>query len=91
MTISEQTFVAGTKFVIKQDKGTRKQFLILNGEAVLAFVENGKKFVDCDSYTEVTTEVNCKTVDGLNTVDLEKAPGTLWSIVMENCLFYPIV
>ena len=78
MTISEQAFVAGTKFVIKQDKGTRKQFLILNGEAVLAFVENGKKFVECDSYTEVTTSVNCKTVDGLNTVDLEKAPGKSW-------------
>ena len=68
-------FDVGTKFVIKQEKGTRKQFLILNGEAVLAFVKNGDKFADCDSYTEVTTNIQCKTVDGLNTVDLEKAPG----------------
>ena len=89
-------FVAGTKFVIKQEKGTRKQFLILNGEAVLAFVKNGDKFADCDSYTEVTTNIQCKTVDGLNNVDLEKAPSgsgkqRRYQIVTENCLFYSIV
>ena len=75
LNITEKDFVAGTKFVIKQEKGTRKQFLILNGEAVLAFVKNGEKFADCDSYTEVTTQVDCKTVEGLNTVGLEEAPG----------------
>ena len=72
----KRNFVAGTKFVIKQEKGTRKQFLILNGEAVLAFVKNGDKFADCDSYTEVTTNIQCKEVDGLKTVDLEKEPSS---------------
>ena len=67
---------AGSKFVIKQERGTRKQFLILNGEAVLAFVKNGEKFADCDAYTEVTTNIQCKEVDGLKTVDLEKAPSS---------------
>ena len=50
----------GTKFVIKQSNGVRKQFLILNGEIVLAFVADGQKFVNCPSYTEVTTSVDCK-------------------------------
>ena len=52
--------ISGNKFVIKQVWGVRKQFLILNGEAILGFVRNGKKFADCDSYTEVTTSVDCK-------------------------------
>ena len=52
--------LAGEKFVIKQAKGVRKQLLILNGEAILGFVRNGKKFADCDSYTEITTKVDCK-------------------------------
>ena len=49
--------ISGNKFVIKQVRGVRKQFLILNGEAILGFVRNGKKFSDCDSYTKVTTKV----------------------------------
>ena len=52
--------ISGNKFVIKQVKGVRKQLLILNGQAILGFVRNGKKFADCDSYTEVTTKVDCK-------------------------------
>jgi len=60
----------GNKFVIKQVSGVRKQFLILNGEAVLGFVTKGKKFADCTSYTEVTTKVDCKVVSGLSDVDL---------------------
>ena len=75
-SIFQKELFAGTKFVIKQERGTRKQFLILNGEAVLAFVKNGNKFSDCDSYTEVTTNIQCKEVDGLKTVDLEKAPSS---------------
>ena len=49
--------ISGNKFVIKQVRGVRKQFLILHGEAILGFVRNGKKFADCDSYTKVTTKV----------------------------------
>ena len=52
--------ISGNKFVIKQVKGVRKQFLILHGQAILGFVRNGKKFADCDSYTEVTGMVDCK-------------------------------
>ena len=50
----------GTKFVISTVEGVRKQFLVLNGEAVLAFVGAGTKFAECSSYTEVTSKLNCK-------------------------------
>ena len=46
--------------MIKQAKDTRKQFLMLEGEPIIAFVLNGKKFTDCESYTEVTSSVECK-------------------------------
>ena len=49
--------ISGNKFVIKEVKGVRKQFLILNGEAILGFVRKGKKFADCDSYTKVNSKV----------------------------------
>ena len=49
---------SGTKFVIKQKTGVRKQFLILNGTPILAFVTKGKKFKDCTSFTEVTALLN---------------------------------
>merc|ERR1711899_663246 len=46
----------GSKFVVKQAKGVRKQFLVLDGESVLAFVakksdqNNAVKFSQCPSY-----------------------------------------
>ena len=52
--------IIGNKFVIKQVTGVRKQFLILNGEAILGFVTKGEKFANCASYTEVTAQVDCK-------------------------------
>ena len=52
--------ISGNKFVIKQVRGVRKQFLILNGQAILGFVRKGKKFADCSLYTEVTSNVDCK-------------------------------
>merc|ERR1719347_142281 len=60
----------GTKFVLKAPKGTRKQFLILTNQPILAFVENGVKFTECTAYTEVTLSVDCKEVEGLINVDL---------------------
>ena len=51
---------SGNKFVIKQQSGVRKQFLILDGEPILAFINRGKKFTQCTSYTEVTSSVTCK-------------------------------
>ena len=46
---------SGNKFVIKQKNWVRKQFLILGGEPILAFINKGKKFTQCISYSEVTS------------------------------------
>ena len=50
----------GSKFVISREKGTRKQFLLVEGKDIIAFVKNGEKFVDCSAFTEVTSQVSCK-------------------------------
>ena len=51
----------GDKFVIKNKaRVNRKQFLFMEGKTILAFVPRGKKFTECSSYTEVTTQVDCK-------------------------------
>ena len=71
--VSNSGCSSGSKFVIKQRAGVRKQFLIMNGEAILAFVNKGKKFTACDSYTEVTSSVVCKVVSGLADVDITAA------------------
>jgi len=69
--------VDGTKFVLKKEDTVRKQLLIMSGTPILAFVTKGEKFVNCTSYTEVTIQVDCKTVDGLSDVDLSAtaSPG----------------
>merc|ERR1711928_186270 len=59
----------GSKFVVKQERGVRKQFLVLNGESVLAFVAkpsqaNAVKFSQCATYRDITEEVGCKPVEG---------------------------
>merc|ERR1719150_318522 len=59
----------GSKFVVKQEPGVRKQFLVLNGESVLAFVakrseDNAVKFAQCDTYRDITDKVGCKPVEG---------------------------
>jgi len=60
----------GSKFVVKQAKGVRKQFLVLDGESVLAFVakksdqNNAVKFSQCPSYRDITHDVVCKPVEG---------------------------
>ena len=46
--------------MVKKVVGVRKQFLIIGGDVVLAFVENGKKFSQCESITEVSANVSCK-------------------------------
>ena len=52
--------ILGNKFVIRKMKGTRKQFLILNGNPVLGFVQKKKKFTSCKSYTQITANLKCK-------------------------------
>jgi hypothetical protein len=56
----------GYKFVIKEKSGVRKQFLIMDGTAILAFVKKGKGngFTTCTAYTEVTMSVDCKVSNG---------------------------
>jgi len=68
----------GSKFVIKQAANTHKKFLLLNGEAVLAFVTNGLKFTDCSSYRDITSTVDCKVVVGAADINLARSslPGT---------------
>lgn len=86
----------GVKFVLKQETGVRKQFLIMNGEAIIAFINKGKKFTACSSYTEITTEVTCKVninskcttlliffiqeVNGLSNVDLSATTTTTTTV-----------
>ena len=56
----ENITILGNKFVIRKMKGTRKQFLILNGNPVLGFVQKKKKFASCKSYTQITANLKCK-------------------------------
>ena len=60
MRTGGQSCEDGTKFVVKQEKGTRKQFLFVDGKDIIAFVKNKEKFVNCSSFTEVTDMVQCK-------------------------------
>ena len=66
----------GFKFVLKGATGVRKQFVILNDKATLAFVTKGKKFTACESYTDITATVTCKEVAGLGSVDLSASSNT---------------
>ena len=45
------------KFVLKRRPPVKKQFLIINNEAVLLFIKNGKKFHQCTKFTDVTSKV----------------------------------
>ena len=58
---SNQDCGSGSKFVVKQKKGIRKQFLILDGQVVLAFVQKkGGKFANCRVFEDITSNVKCK-------------------------------
>ena len=50
--------------------GNRRQLLFVDGKTILAFVARGSKFADCSSYTEVTSQVDCKANANLETVSL---------------------
>merc|ERR1711953_266817 len=64
----------GSKFVIKRlDDNTRKQFLILGGEVILAFVQRAGRFSQCASYRDITSEVDCQTLSDLTDFDLMSA------------------
>ena len=46
--------------MIRGGKGTRKQFLLVDGKDIIAFVKNKEKFANCASFTDVTDQVDCK-------------------------------
>ena len=46
--------------MVSGEKGTRKQFLLVEGKDIIAFVKNKKKFANCSSFTEVTVQVDLK-------------------------------
>ena len=83
----------GDKFVIKNRAGVnRRQFLFMEGKTILAFVPRGKKFTECSSYTEVTTQVDCKVGSknillkvSKNTIFLLKAVTGASSISLPTC------
>ena len=82
----------GDKFVIKNRAGVnRRQFLFMEGKTILAFVPRGKKFTECSSYTEVTTQVDCKVgsknilLKIWNTIFLLKAVTGASSISLPTC------
>jgi len=60
----------GQKFVLKGANNTRKQFLIVNDKAIIAFITKKKKFTACESFTDITTSVSCKSVSGLDNITL---------------------
>ena len=47
----------------------------MEGKTILAFVRRGNKFADCSSYTEVTSQVDCKAVANLDSVTLPASCG----------------
>ena len=57
---SGQNCADGFKFVISGERGTRKQFLLVDGKDIIAFVKNKEKFANCSSFTDVTDQVDCK-------------------------------
>merc|ERR1712226_1476949 len=66
----------GQKFVLKGANNTRKQFLIVNDKAIIAFITKRKKFTACESFTDITTSVSCKTVSGLDNVTLPSSSNS---------------
>ena len=50
----------GSKFVLKSGGGVRKQFLFTNGKVIVSFVKAGDQFANCQTMTEVTSNVQCK-------------------------------
>merc|ERR1712243_404605 len=60
----------GTKMVIKNKKGVRKQFLLTNGKTIYGFAIQGEKFANCTDLAEITDSIACKAVEGLSGVSL---------------------
>merc|ERR1719320_549258 len=57
-------------------RGTRRQFLILNGRPVMGFRQRKKKFSSCPSFTQITATLQCKEVAGLNSLNISTPTNT---------------
>merc|ERR1719341_3173909 len=62
--------VDGSKFVVSKERGVRRQYLFVDGRTVLAFVTNGDKFAQCANFTDITADVKCKVMEGVENVEL---------------------
>merc|ERR1719244_1793622 len=75
---------SGMKFVIKgsrrNGKKIRRQFLNLDDRMVIAFLETGKKIMDCtngrNTLKDVTNKVTCKAIKGAEKINLEEKQNT---------------
>merc|ERR1719233_719693 len=75
---------SGMKFVVKgsrsNGKKVRRQFLNLDDRMIIAFLEQGKKIMDCTNGSnilkDVTNNVNCKAIKGAEKIHLEEKQNT---------------
>merc|ERR1711962_1608283 len=79
---------SGMKFVVKgqryKDQGKdikiRRQFLNLDDKMVIAFLETGKKIMDCTNGTnrlrDVTNNVTCKAIKGAEQIKIDEKQNT---------------
>jgi hypothetical protein len=59
--VGKSELLAGKKFVIgRASKKIRRQYLIVEGKTILAFVSSGTKFTACSSTKDITTSISCK-------------------------------
>ena len=70
----------GQKFVFRGSKKgktkVRRQFLILSGKKIVAFLENGKKITDCKGkLVDITRSVSCKTIPKAEEISIVSPTG----------------
>ena len=59
--VDKSKLLAGNKFVIgRASKTIRRQYLIVDGKTILAFVSSGTKFTACSSTKDITSSISCK-------------------------------
>ena len=51
----------------------RKQFLMADSKTIYAFAPRGEKFPTCQSFTDRTCDIKCKSVEGLSPVSLAQS------------------
>ena len=51
----------------------RKQFLMADSKTIYAFAPRGEKFPTCNSFTDKSCHIKCKSVEGLSSVSLAQS------------------